>query len=144
MLTSFPLDDLITTQATAYDPVPSLFGGIIGYVLVVLALWPVFTKAGKPGWGALIPIYNTYLLVKIAGYHGALVILYFIPLVNIVVAIIVALGVGRAFGRSAVFSILLLWLFAIIGYFIVGYGRSQYVGPGGRRDTYPGGAPAVA
>jgi hypothetical protein len=144
MLTSFPLEDLITTQSTAFSPVPSLIGGIIGYVLVVVALWPVFTKAGKPGWGALIPIYNTYLLVKIAGFHGALVILYFIPIVNIVVAIIVALGVGRAFGKGAAFSIFLLWLFAIIGYFIVGYGSSRYVGPGGQRDIYPGGAPAAA
>ncbi|WP_431279556.1 DUF5684 domain-containing protein [Leifsonia poae] len=144
MLTSFPLDDLITTQSTAFNPVPSFTGGLIGYLLVVLALWPVFTKAGKPGWGALIPIYNTYLLVKIAGYHGALVILYFIPLVNIVVAIIVAFGVGRAFGKGGAFSFFLLWLFAIIGYFIVGYGRAQYVGPGGKRDTYPGGSPSIA
>lgn len=127
-------DGLIATDTTAYNPVPSVIGGLIGYILVVIALWPVFTKAGKPGWGALIPIYNTYLLVKIGGFHGALVILYFIPIVNIVVAIIVALGVGRAFGKGAAFSIFLLWLFAIIGYFIVGYGSSQYVGPGGRRE----------
>jgi len=126
--------DLIATNTTAFDPVPSLTGGFIGYVLVVLALWPVFTKAGKPGWGALIPIYNAYLLVKIAGYHGVLVLLYFIPIVNIVVAIIVAFGVGRAFGKGGAFSFFLLWLLAIIGYFIVGYGSSQYVGAGGKRE----------
>lgn len=128
-------DGLIATETTAFNPVPSIIGGLIGYILVVIALWPVFTKAGKPGWGALIPIYNTYLLVKIGGFHGALVILYFIPIVNIIVAIIVALGVGRAFQKGAAFSIFLLWLFAIIGYFIIGYGSSQYVGPGGRREA---------
>ncbi|HEV7812805.1 MAG TPA: DUF5684 domain-containing protein [Leifsonia sp.] len=143
MLTSFPLEDLIATQ-TAYSPVPSIISGLVGYLLVAAALWPVFKKAGKPGWGALIPIYNTYLLVKIAGFHGALVLLYFIPIANIVVAILVALGVGRAFGKGAAFSIFLLWLFAIIGYFIVGYSSAQYVGAGGKRDIYPGGAPAVA
>ncbi|MFF1574324.1 DUF5684 domain-containing protein [Leifsonia sp. NPDC058292] len=143
MLTSLPLDGLISTQTTAFSPVPSIIGGLIGYILLVLALWPVFRKAGKPGWGALIPIYNAYLLVKIAGYHGALVILYFIPIVNIVVAIIVAFGVGRAFGKGGAFSFFLLWLLAIIGYFIIGYGSSQYVGPGGRREGIAG-APAVA
>jgi hypothetical protein len=144
MLTSFPLDDLIATQTSAYSPVPTVVGGLIGYVVLALALWPVFRKAGKPGWGALIPIYNTYLLVKIAGYHGAIVILYFIPIVNLVVGIFVALGVGRAFGKGAAFSIFLLWLFAIIGYFIVGYGSAQYVGPGGKREYGNGAAPAVA
>ncbi|WP_223694295.1 DUF5684 domain-containing protein [Leifsonia poae] len=133
-LTSLPMGDLIG-QSDAFAPVSSFVGGLIGYILVVLALWPVFRKAGKPGWGSLIPIYNTYLLVKIAGYHGALVILYFIPIVNIVVAIIVAFGVGRAFGRGGAFSFFLLWLLAIIGYFIVGYGNSRYVGPGGRREA---------
>jgi len=122
-------------DTTAYDPTASTIGGIIGYVLLAIALWGVFKKAGKPAWGGFVPIYNIYLLVKIAGYHGALVILYFIPIANIVVSIIVALGVGRAFGKGGGFSFFLLWLLAIIGYFVVGYGGAQYVGPGGRREV---------
>lgn len=115
-------------QTTALNTGPSIIGGLIGYVLSVIALWPLFVKAGRPGWGALIPIYNTYLLVKIAGHHGALTILFFIPIVNVVVGIIVALGVGRAFGRGAVFSVILLWLLSIIGYLILGYGSARYQG----------------
>jgi hypothetical protein len=107
-------------------------GGLIGYIIYVIALWPVFVKAGRPGWGAIIPIYNIYLLVKIAGHHGAIVILYFIPIVNLITAIVVAVGVGRAFGKGGGFSFFLLWLFAIIGYFIIGYGSSKYVGDGGK------------
>jgi len=41
------------------------------YVITVIALWPVFAKAGIAGWNALVPILNTYVLVKIAGHHGA-------------------------------------------------------------------------
>lgn len=107
-------------------------GGLVGYILYVLALWPVFKKAGFPGWGALIPIYNTYVLVKISGHHGAWVLLYLIPIVNIVISIIVAIGVGKAFEKGGAFSFFLLWLFSLIGYFIVGYGESRYIGPGGR------------
>jgi hypothetical protein len=135
------LPSVVVVTTTTYNPGPSITWGIIGYILMVIALWPVFRKAGRPGWGAIIPIYNTYLLVKIAGYHGALTILFFIPIANIVIGIIVALGVGRAFGRSGVFSFFLLWLLAIIGYFIVGYGSSQYIGDGGRGSAS---APAPA
>jgi hypothetical protein len=109
------------------------WGGLVGYILFVIAAWPMFVKAGRPGWAAIIPIYNLYTLVKIAGFHGALVLLYLIPIVNIVFSIIVALGVGRAFGRSGVFSFFLLWLFSIIGYFILSYGNSTYRGDGGIR-----------
>lgn len=117
----------------AASSVGSVFGGLAGYVLAVIALWPVFTKAGRPGWGAAIPIYNTYLLTKIAGYHGATMLLLFIPIVNVIWGIFLALGVGRAFGKDGVFSVFLLWLLALIGYLIVGYGSSRYVGDGGRR-----------
>jgi hypothetical protein len=134
---------LIATQAT-YNPTASIIGGLIGYILMVVALWPVFTKAGWPGWAAIIPIYNTYVLVKIAGYHGALVILFFIPIANIVMAIIVALGIGRAFGKSGAFSFWLLWVLSIIGYLIIGYGSATYTAPGGRSATAsPAVAPAV-
>ncbi|TAM70829.1 MAG: hypothetical protein EPN48_04665 [Microbacteriaceae bacterium] len=116
---------------TVFNPAPSVIGGLIGWIISILALWPVLAKAGRPGWGAIIPFYNTYLLIKIAGLHGALLILYFIPIANIVMAIIVALRVGRAFGRGGAFSFFLLWLLSIIGYFIVGYGGSRYLGDGG-------------
>jgi hypothetical protein len=106
------------------------FGSLIGYLLfTIIALRPVFAKAGYNGWTALIPIYNYYVLVKIAGFHGATVLLYIIPIVNIVFSIIVAVKVGAAFGKGGGFSFFLLWLFAFIGYCIVGYGSSTYRGP---------------
>jgi hypothetical protein len=114
-----------------------IIGGLIGYVIYIIAVWPVFVKAGRPGWGAIIPIYNIYLTVKIAGYHGAIVILYFIPIVNLITAIVVAVGVGRAFGKGGAFSFFLLWLLAIIGYLIVGYGSSKFIGDGGKPASTP-------
>ena len=32
---------------------------LVVYILVVIAMWKVFTKAGKPGWASLIPVYNS-------------------------------------------------------------------------------------
>jgi len=96
----------------------------------IIAAWKVFTKAGKPGWGIFIPIYNLYLWVKIAGRSGWWVLLFLIPLVNIVFAIIVAIDVAKAFGKSGVFGFFLLFLFTYIGIAILGYGQAVYTPPG--------------
>ena len=36
-------------------------------VFFIVAYWRLFTKAGEPGWGAIIPIYNLYLYCKSRG-----------------------------------------------------------------------------
>jgi hypothetical protein len=97
----------------------------------IIAYWKIFVKAGQPGWGVLIPIYNLYLLMKIAGKPGWWLLLYLIPLVNVVIAIIVALEVAKAFGKSAAFAIFLLILFPFIGVPILGFGSAVYTPPAG-------------
>lgn len=98
-------------------------------IIIIIAGWKIFTKAKKPGWAFIIPIYNIYTMMKIVGRPGWWVILYFIPLVNIVVWIIVSLNLAKSYGRSDAFGIFLLWLFPIIGYLILGFGKSTYKGP---------------
>ncbi|PRB03750.1 hypothetical protein CQ044_13060 [Microbacterium sp. MYb64] len=99
---------------------------LILYVIIAIALWRVFTKAGHPGILAIIPIVNLIFLIKIAGMSGWLVLLYLIPLVNIIFAIVVAVKLGKNFGKGGVFSFFLLWLFSFIGYFIIGFGSAEY------------------
>lgn len=77
--------------------------GILAFLLAVM--WKVFTKAGKPGWGAIIPIYNIVLLCDIAGKPGWWVLFYFIPLLDIVIGIIVSIGVAKNFGKGAGFGL---------------------------------------
>jgi len=96
-------------------------------VFEIAALWKVFVKAGQPGWGAIIPIYNMYLLLKIAGRPGWWLILMFIPFVNIVVVIIIPLDVAKKFGKGTGFGLGLLFL-GFIFYPILGFGSAQYVG----------------
>lgn len=115
-------DQLLATQfSTAY-----IFAAIVVYVLSAIALWKVFSKAGFPGILAWIPIVNTILVVKIAGYSAWLVLLYLIPIVNIIFAIFVALRLGERFEKGAFFSLLWLWLFPIIGFFVLGFGQARY------------------
>jgi hypothetical protein len=97
-------------------------------VLVIVAMWKVFTKADRPGWAAIIPIYNMYVWCKIVGRPGWWVILMLIPLVNIIVAIIICIDMARSFGKGAGFGIGIA-LLGIIFLPILGFGSAQYGGP---------------
>ena len=94
----------------------------------IICYWKVFTKAGKPGWGIFIPIYNLYLCVKIAGRSGWWVLLCFIPLVNFVILIILSLDIAKAFGKGTGFGIL-LFLLPIIAVPILAFGSAVYTAP---------------
>ncbi|MEU4016863.1 MULTISPECIES: DUF5684 domain-containing protein [unclassified Microbacterium] len=110
----------------------AIFSGTTGlialvfYVLVVIGLWKVFTKAGYPGILAIIPIVNVIFLVKIAGMSGWLALLYLIPIVGFIFGIIVAVKLGERFGKGGLFSFFLLFVFPYIGYLILGFGDSRY------------------
>jgi hypothetical protein len=64
-------------------PIVMLF--MLGFmVLMIASVWKVFTKAGQPGWAAIIPFYNLYIMVKIAGKPGWWTLLIiFLPLIPI-------------------------------------------------------------
>lgn len=96
--------------------------------LVVLAgIWKTFEKAGKPGWAAIIPIYNVIVMLEIAGKPIWWVILFFIPCVNIIVSVLVFISLAKAFGKSELFGIG-LWLFGFIFFPILGFGDARYIG----------------
>ena len=103
--------------------------GTAFYILVVIGLWKTFVKAGKPGWAAIIPIYNIYIMLKIIGRPGWWLILFFIPFVNIAIALIVSIDLAKSFGKTAVWGIILLFFFNAIGYLLLGFGDATYQGP---------------
>jgi len=109
------------------DAIGSLIA-LVFVVLVVAGVWKVFEKAGQPGWAVLIPIYNAYILLKVAGRPGWWLLLMLIPFVNFVVAIIVAMDIAAAFGKSVAFAIGLIFLGAIF-YPILGFGDATYTMP---------------
>ncbi|MDH2904673.1 MAG: DUF5684 domain-containing protein [Actinomycetota bacterium] len=102
------------------------------FVFYIVAGWRVFAKAGEPGWGIFIPIYNLYLVCKISGRPEWWVILFFIPLVNVVIGLIIAMDVAKAFSKGPGFGIG-LWLLNFIFVPIPGFGSAQYSAPGSLR-----------
>ena len=97
-------------------------------ILIIAAVWKVYVKAGKPGWAAIVPIYNIIVLLEIVGRPLWWFLLFFVPLVNFIVAIIIYIDLAKSFGKSAGFGIGLLFL-GIIFFPILGFGDAQYQGP---------------
>ena len=94
-------------------------------VMVFAGLWKLFAKAGKPGWAAIVPIYNTCMMIDIAGKPIWWILLMFIPVVNIVVSVIVTIGLAKNFGRGTGTVIGLIFL-PMIFLLILGYGSAEY------------------
>jgi uncharacterized protein DUF5684 len=133
----------VIAQTSSTSSGGSAVGGLIYLAVVILeivAMWKLFTKAGRPGWAAIVPIYNLYVLVKVAGREGWWVILYFIPLVNVVVWFIVAIDIARNFGRSTGFGIGIA-LLSFIFIPILAFGDARYVGSDPAMPAVPAAPP---
>jgi len=94
-------------------------------IFYIVVFWKLFQKAGQPGWGAIIPIYNIYLMITIAKRPAWWLILYFIPIVNIVVGIIIIFDIAKYFGKSVGFGFGLLFL-GFIFFPILAFGKAKY------------------
>ena len=92
------------------------------------AMWKIYTKAGKPGWAALIPIYDLYVLFEIINGRGISFLRLLIPFYNIYWAIKAEITLAKAFGKDTLFG-LGLFFFGPIFQCILGFGSAEYQGP---------------
>ncbi len=97
-------------------------------VVVIAGMWKTFEKAGHPGWAAIVPIYNIYILTQIAGKPAWWIILFFIPIVSLIAVILIGIAVAQNFGKGAGFGIG-LGLLPFIFYPLLGFGDAEYQGP---------------
>jgi len=104
-------------------------------VFMIAAQWRVFQKAGQPGWACIIPIYNVYVMTKIAGKPWWWLLLMLIPIVNLVFIIWLYNMISKSFGKDEGFTIGLL-LLGIIFWPILGFGKSVYLGPYGDPEAF--------
>lgn len=119
-------EDIISQQSSG-----SPFGLLIGLAILVLLIasaWRVFSKAGKAGWLSLIPIVNAFVLLKIVGRPGWWLILFLIPVVNLIIGILVSVDLAKSFGKGAGFGLGLAFL-GLIFLPILGFGSATYKGP---------------
>jgi hypothetical protein len=124
--------ELTTTDAETGGLIAAIFGGgfLIFWLLIglafIIAMWKIFVKAGKPGWAAIVPIYNVYILLQIVGRPVWWLVLFLIPFVNFLVSLVVAADLAKKFGKDPiVWGVILSGLLGI-GYLIIGFDKSKY------------------
>jgi len=99
---------------------------MVGFVMIV-TMWKIFTKAGKPGWVVLIPIYNIITLIRVSGRPGWWIFLWIL----VIPMLLLPFDMARRFGKSTGFAIGLL-LLNIIFYPILAFGSAKYTGVGAK------------
>lgn len=99
-------------------------------ILLIVAQWKIYQKAGKPGWACIIPIYGTLVMLEIVGKPWWWLLLMLIPFVNIIFAIWMINLLSISFGKGVGFTLGLIFL-SIIFYPILGFGDAKYQGPAG-------------
>lgn len=113
-------------------------GAIVGLLILVIELgilavmiagmWKLFVKAGQPGWAAIVPIYNTYVMTQIVGRPILWFILTFVPCVNFVAMVLIMIDLAKSFGKSTGYAVgMILLPFVFIP--MLGFGDAQYSGP---------------
>lgn len=118
-----PEDYYIPTAGASLGAL-TIFGFLFGLVILI-AVWKIYTKAGKPGWAVLIPFYNLYVLLELIGRPWWWLILLMIPIVNVLVFFILMFDLARSFGKEPGFALGLILLTPIF-LLILGFGRAEY------------------
>lgn len=113
-------------------------GSGVGLLVVIVAvifvvgqfagMWATFKKADQPGWAAIVPIYNLYIMLKIGGSEWWwLLIIFFIPILNIYAMYKMFAGVSKTFGHGPG-TALGLWFLGVIFWPLLGFSNDQYRG----------------
>lgn len=103
-------------------------------VLMIVSIWKIYEKAGKPGWACIIPIYNFIVLLEIVGKPWWwLLLMMFLPGINLIWIIWTINLLSKSFGKTEGFTIGLIFL-GFIFFPILGLGEAQYAGPAGLKQ----------
>lgn len=102
------------------------YGVLFAIIVVYIAsLWKIFDKADRPGWASIVPIYNTYVLIKVAGRPGWWLALFIIPVVNWIAPLIVYWDIAKRFGKGDGFALANVF-FPIVTMPILAFSDAEY------------------
>ena len=95
-------------------------------VLMIVSLWKIFKKAGKPGWASIVPIYNIYIMCEIAEKEWWYVLLSCVPFVNIYAIIVLCNGMAKKFGKSGGFVVGMI-LLPVVFFPMLAFGKDAAI-----------------
>ena len=97
------------SSAPAFNPLPTIISLVL-CVFVLVCMWIIFRKANKPGWAAIVPFYNLYVMFEITWGSGWRFLLMLIPIYNIILSIQTQIRLAKAFGKGGGFAAGLIFL----------------------------------
>ena len=97
-------------------------------ILLFASQWKLYQKAGKPGWAAIIPIYNIIVLVEIIGKPPIWILWMLLPFVSIIFSIWSTNLLAKSFGKDEGYTVGMIFL-PFIFYPVLAFGNAQYLGP---------------
>lgn len=138
-----------------YEELSILTGGLVGgfiaffgilliislavAVIMIISEWKIFEKAEKPGWAAIIPVYNVITLCNVVGISPWWILIVVLsPILNIVPVlgalakfaviiyfqILLNVSLARAFKKEDGFAAGLI-LLPVVFYPILGFGKDN-------------------
>lgn len=122
------------TTPTGTSGLFAIFGAVGGIfylailVLIIASMWKLFEKAGKPGWAAIIPIYNLIIMIEIVGKPTIWVLWLIIPCVNFVFIVWLTNLFVKSFGKSEGYTIG-MFILPFVFYPLLAFGDNPYLGP---------------
>ena len=102
--------------------------GIFLFVIIaflIVCRWKIYSKAGKPGWACIVPIYNIVVLLQIIKKPVWWIILLLIPFVNFIILLIIQIQLAKVFGKGVGFGLGLIF-FGPIFLALLAFGSAEY------------------
>jgi len=97
-------------------------------VIYMASGWLIFSKAQRPGWMAIIPVFNTLVLLEIVNKPWWWIFLFLIPGINIIFIFWTIYLLSKYFGKNVSFAAGLFFL-PFIFVPVLGFGNAQYLNP---------------
>lgn len=82
-------------------------------ILLIVSMWKIYKKAGKPGWAAIVPVYNIIVLLEIAELPLWYIALFLVPFANIYAMFKIYIELAHKFGKSTGFGVASVFFSAI-------------------------------
>ena len=90
--------------------------------------WKLYQRAGFKAWQAAIPIYNALILMKIINRPIWWVVMFFMPIINLIIFPVVWVETARSFGRrSALDTFLVIFTLGLYLYWFNYDNRLTYI-----------------
>lgn len=125
MFQDAPVTDTAGSAAAAGLGLGFMLVSLAVALLMIASMWKIFVKAGKPGWAAIVPIYNFIVLLEIAGKPAWWIILLIVPVVNFIIVIMLSISLAKKFGKGVGYGLGLAFL-GVVFYPMLGFGDSRY------------------